>query len=63
MKEYTKEDFPHIDYIYDEICECEVNHEEDFIYDGKKYHAIVKYDGTYLEYGTKGKEVIFTQII
>jgi len=62
MKEYLKNDYPSIDYIYDEILENEIGYEESFIFDGIKYKATVKHDGTFLEYGIKGSEVIFEQL-
>jgi hypothetical protein len=63
MKEYLKKDFESLDYLYDEfIDEYEIGHVEEFIYDGKIYKGEVKHDGTYLEYGVKGTEVIFTEI-
>jgi len=63
MKEYLKSDYPNMDYIYDEILDNEIGYEEDFIYDGKKYHAVVQHDGTYMEYGIKGSEVIFRELV
>lgn len=62
MKEYLLEDFPSIDYVSDEITDNEIGYEEYFIYDGKKYHASVEHDGTYWEYGIKGRKIEITEI-
>jgi hypothetical protein len=60
--EYSKTEFPTIDHVEDEIADQDIGHQEDFKYDGKQYHASVQHDGTYLEYGIQGVEVIITEI-
>jgi len=65
IKEYTKEQYPTLEHIHDDILDYDGNdigHEEILIYDGKKYNVIIQHDGTYMEYGIKGMEVIFTEI-
>jgi hypothetical protein len=63
MKEYFLKDYPHLDYIYDYLLDnYAVDYQENFIYDGKVYHASIQYDGTYLEYGIPGREVIINEI-
>ena len=62
MREYLKTDYPDIDWVHDDIIDNAIGYEEDFIYDGKKYHASVQHDGTYLEYGMKGSKVVITEI-
>tara|TARA_R110000868_G_scaffold76573_2_gene220047 strand:- start:1786 stop:2415 length:630 start_codon:yes stop_codon:yes gene_type:complete len=65
VTQYPKEQYSSIDHIYDTILDKDVDfgHEEEFTYDGKHYHAKVQHDGTYMEYGIKGREVIFNVIL
>ena len=53
VKEYSTDEFPTLDYIEDEILDGGIGHSEDFIYDGKKYHAYV---------GNLGCDVIIKEI-
>lgn len=62
MKEYSKSDYPDLDYLYDDILDNDIGYTEEFIYDGKKYRATVVHDGTYMEYGAKGSKVVFEEI-
>lgn len=71
IKEYPKEQYPTLEHLEDIICENAGvyddsddwdGYEETFTYDGKTYKALIEHDGTYMEYGTKGSEVTFTEI-
>jgi len=62
MKEYLISQYPHIDYIYDDIMDDnDIGYTEEFKYGGVVYHAEVIHDGTYMEYGIKGSEVIIKE--
>ena len=72
MKEYSKEEYPTLEHLEDTICENAGvygdsddwdGYEETLIYDGKTYKVLIEHDGTYMEYGIKGSEVTFTEII